>query len=935
VLAVLCCLGRTAGAEGWQTKPLLILADKRGQADVMRNICARYRYFYQMSASLPADKLAQCHTVIVANGGGISGANHDNLTEFLKQGGNLLLPGRNAGPFLGRLPEVFGPEARLAQASAPGFALAKHPLFPQKEVDDEAAMAEEDEETGTAGKGRRKDGWDTTLYGTVLSKPLGGQALVYGGDQAAVWLKPVGNGKVVFLADGVFPLVEVKSKVCVVPGYDEFLDRLFQFLAVPTLEKAAGEYGKSVVWQRDPPLEGGRTLLPPFPASENEVVDKLVLHVGQNEHERIPFHTTVPFVPQQVEVVVGEFVRQGGGAIPPDRVKIGCQGRLSESYRGPLIYIRWLDNGEKLAFGSPVMTWWLSVRTGDVAGIYKGQVDLKLGEQSFSIPVEVNVEEACIPLRRPFRYDVEFYVSQLPEGKSLPALEELGVDFFVGGMPESSLMDPAVRSTGESLAVLARKAQKPLRDDLPLLDFSGWLGRGDLFLQDLLRHNITRFRTYQFLGCGSGSFVPLTQALFRDDSLSVASPENERTIVAVMREARRFLSEKGILGCYSKYMDEWAGTEVDAYLKVAVPLAKAGWRNVANPNPRTPLANRAQRRRLWPFIHLYWMEDEPELWYDLIRLEPSLPGKEFQREYYTVLASSVWWYLGYLTGPQFAWGCAYRGYSGLHQHGWRRWTYETYNAIYLPEKQQYCPSMGILMMAEGIEESQYGHILREMIAYLAKQPQTKDKALELEKKWHGVVGESPEALLPVVKDVVWRPGLTRAEFTKAKLQVLGLLAEARQALGEVGVRPTMRWGEFDFVRDGKPQVTIVATSPSRAAELLRRAIALEAGVELPVEEMPADPAQWPRVQDKAVLVEGSDADLLQKVESHLRGAVSRRYPQEGAYVIHQDERGNLWVVARGAETLALGVENLIQAADLVPCWYRPEMSSQPVKGGQP
>lgn len=910
------------GAEPSRPRPLHILADKWGQAELMRNICARYEFYYRMSYGLPPECLAECHTILIAGGRSIAKLDRERLLEFLKGGGNLILPGRNAHPYFTILPEVLGANAQLTTASAPGFTTQEHPLFDAEEEELEDLFLED--EAGEDATDKDKDGWSTTLFGTVLSKASGGQALVRWEEQVAVWVKDVGKGKVVFLADAIAPLTEIKSKVCVLPTYEEFLAKLFRFLGVPTLAEAASGYGRSVVWQRDPPLEGGRTLLPPYPASDGEVVGALKLRMGQNEHERMPFYTTVPFTPDDVQVTIEPF-RGQGTTIPAEQVKIGFQGRLHKNYRGPLVYIRWLGNGETIAFGTAVTTWWLSVWTKNVPpGQYRGLVKIRLGKQGLAVPVEVSVDEAFIPTRKPFRYDAEFYYYKPPEGKVIEALEELGVDFFLGGLVSYGTMGPRVRATGESLIDFARKSPEPLRDQLPLTDFSGWLGRGDRLLQELIRHNITRFRTYGFFGCPPNGFLPLTRALYHDESLDADSLENNRVIIAVMREISRFFREKGYRHYYTKHMDEWGGDAIDAYLRVAIPLARAGWSNVANPNPRTPLANRVQRRRLWPYIHLYWMEDEPELWYDLMRLEPLLPGSEMRREYYTVITGSVWWYLGYLSGPKFAWAHAYRGYSGLHQHGWRRWTYESYNALYLEEKQQYCPSMGILMMAEGIEESQYGHVLRDMVAHLERDARTKGNAVELRRKWHEVVSESPDALLPVVKDRVVKPGATRADFVKAKTTTFALLAEASKAMKQIGVKPTLRWSDFVFVENGAPKATLLHSAQAKAAaDALREQIMSETGVEMSARELPADPAAWSQLKNSVVLVNGVDAALNAKVGKHLDGTVNSRYPGEGTYVIHKDGLGNLWVVARDADTLHLGSMNLMRTSDLEPCWFRP------------
>jgi len=904
---------------------MVILGGEMGQSDLMRNVCARYRYYYRMSFRLDAARLGECHTVVMARGGTVTGMNRENLSEFLRKGGNLILPGGLAKPFLALLPDVFGPEAKLTSASAPGFRAADHPLFGKEEEEDEEEMFDEaeDEEADEAETETDKQGWSTTLFGTVLTKASGGQALVRWGEHAAVWVKDVGKGKVVFLADGVFPLSEIKSKVCVVPVYEEFLDRLFAFIGVPRLDEAVAKYGKSVVWQRDPGLEGGRALQPPFPTSEDEIVERLAVCLGRNEHERIPFYTSVSFEPERAKVTISAL-QGAGGTIPPAHVKIGTQGRPSGNYRGPLVYIRWLDNGETLGFASPVMTWWLSVWARDVSpGTYDGTVELALGKERFRLPLKVVVDEARIPERRPFRYDAEFYYYRPPEPGVMPALQELGIDFFIGGVVGYSTAGPVVRSTGKSLIDFARKSKVPLRDKIPPLDFSGWLGRGDLYTQELLRHNITRFRTYAFWGFTPKAFVSLTQGLYRDERLEETSPENERTIIAVMREISRFFREKGYLKYYTKHMDEWSGTAIDGYLRVAIPLAKAGWSNVGNPNPRTPLSNRVQRRRLWPYIHLYWMEDEPELWYDLQRLEPFLPGSEMRREYYTVITGSVWWYVGYLMGSRVAWGYAYRGYSGIHQHGWRRWTYETYNALYLKEKQQFCPSMGILMMAEGIEESQYVHVLKDMIAHLDGNPATRDKATELRAKLGRIVGESPDALLTVVKDWVRKPGLTRAHFTRARNLVFGLLAEARKALQSVEIKPTLRWGDFHLVRDGARSAVILHSGRPEVAAGMGRQILLETGVALPLGQLPADQREWAKLNGKVILIDSTDRELFGKVSAHLGGIVNERYPRDGAYVIHEDEAGNLWTVGKGSEVLALGTMNVLRVSDLSPCWYRP------------
>ena len=181
-IAVFCCLAAVPPLEAAEPKPLAIAAGYFELSCLYRDFPQRYPYYYQTALrGVPAASLGRYGTVIVAQGGRILDADAKGIESFLRQGGNLVLVGKSAEPFLGMLPNLFGRQARLVNVNGPGFASEASPLF-------EEAVVEDLDELDAPGK------WGNVPIQWALSGATGGRALLHRQNDAAVWVRDVGRG---------------------------------------------------------------------------------------------------------------------------------------------------------------------------------------------------------------------------------------------------------------------------------------------------------------------------------------------------------------------------------------------------------------------------------------------------------------------------------------------------------------------------------------------------------------------------------------------------------------------------------------------------------------------------------------------------------------------------------------------------------------------
>jgi len=886
-------------AHSTDAKPLRIVAGYGQTAAIFFGVPQRYPYYYRLPyGALTEEELRRASAVILAEGAQVAVKDAVALTAFLREGGRLVMVGRSANAVLPLLKEVVGANARLVDVRLSGFRPSgAHPLFGGLDAEE----------------------WPQISIRWALAGMTGGAILLARERQAAAWVEPVGKGQLIYLSEELFPPYGTDGKAAktVAKRRGRLVDNLLTFLQTPRLADLV-EGTTPTVWVREPevsPFEGARSMYPLTPRP-NEIIDVIEITVGRNEHERLPFYVTWPETPETFRASL-KPLKGKRGSIPASNIAMGLQDRLGASITCPNVFARWLEPGETLPAFSPVMTLWLDVDAGEaVPGTYEGTLGLEAGERRIDLPLRVEVTAATIPRRRPFHFEVEYYnrVYRSPQMDYLRHWRGFGVDTAIGGYLSYSVVDPPVRATGERLSEYATKANTPFGDNLPLLDFSSL----DPFYHAALQHDLTLFRGY-YCFMGEKNFVNAAKTLYRTDDPTPAQVRT--TAVNMLREVRRYLNEKGIVDVYSKTGDEWGPANLDGYLATATRLNDAGWGNVANPCVKSVLAVRGRRRKLWPVVRVWWMEGEPKLWHRLREVEPALGGPtEIEGGYWMVLTSSYWWNQHYLRGLRMGWGGAWRDYEGLHFHGFLR---NNPGGIYLIKEGQReipCTSVGYTMLAEGVEEGQYLVMLRDMIRTLEKRGK-KSLVDSLEAEAAAIVVDAPEALLPVVKDLITKDGLSRADFTQAKLRVMDLIAKARGELADV--KPSLRWGDVHLVKDGSPAVSIVTDEAGlQAADALRDGVRRDTGVSLADTRTPIADAELGKAAACVVLSLLEDEEDTARAAKRLQGHVNARYPKAGGYAIVLDAKKNLWIVARDLDSLLHGVNNLLRCARLDPFWYR-------------
>ena len=147
----------------------------------------------------------------------------------------------------------------------------------------------------------------------------------------------------------------------------------------------------------------------------------------------------------------------------------------------------------------------------------------------------------------------------------------------------------------------------------------------------------------------------------------------------------------------------------------------------------------------------------------------------------------------------------------------------------------------------------------------------------------------------------------------------------RTLLARVSPQPDLRWGSLYLVQQGEAVVSAYHCGPTSlaAGEDLAARILEETGVECVVSPAPADAGA---MRDAVVLVDlSADSRARAALSTLLPGVVSPTYPRRDAYVLHRDDQGRLWILAYGGKMLTLACGNLLNACDLSPTWFSPEI----------
>ena len=152
-----------------------------------------------------------------------------------------------------------------------------------------------------------------------------------------------------------------------------------------------------------------------------------------------------------------------------------------------------------------------------------------------------------------------------------------------------------------------------------------------------------------------------------------------------------------------------------------------------------------------------------------------------------------------------------------------------------------------------------------------------------------------------------------------------LLAEAHEAVRKLKIAPTLRWGSFGIVTEGKPTAALLHDpDSSEAAAAFADKVRAQTGVALSIAQLPVN-APGQRQLSNCIVFVNTRSDGFASVSKALNEGINGRYPAEGAYVIHEDKSGNLWVAAGTADAQRLGAMNLLRASVLLPIWYNPAL----------
>lgn len=936
------------GLRAERPRTLLIAAGYHEMQALVLNADSRQAFDHNTRIRVqPPEVLEQYGTIMLCDGSDLD-ADTDALRAYLESGGNVVIVGQAARLYVPKYQALFGRDATYGPVPGYGIVYAEHPLLADPDggvagidakLDDTLdalvgegggpatglePMAEPDDDEDAPRMALpdapQAQDWPAAPIQDSLVNAAGGFAVIANENHASLWVKEFGTGKgrLVFIADTMCPTFLRESHwKWATRSNDAFLARLWTYLGVPKLE-AVATVATPTWWYRPvQSLEGARRLWPHQPQA-GEDVTTLTFVAGQDEYERRMVYLSLPRTPQAVRVHGVE-----GAALP---VRVGLQDAPTPDYFGSLCYVRWLQDGEALAPTAPVLTVWVQVDTRDAApGTHRSTLRLDVDGTTLALELEVEVLPVRLPREHRFLVDYEFYILNMlyPYGyqDTWPAhWQEMGMDVLLSGyLPYPDLESRLPLTDGRDLLQAAQAAPEPLRLNWPPLDFTRAAnGRFDLMVQTCVANNLLSFRTYDAFGLREQHVVALAQALYRDETLTEESPEVAAVLGEFARQAGAFLRSKGMLNLYSKRFDEWHAEGVDPYLRLARPMAAAGWANMANPNVKNVLLVPELRDRLYPVMHAVWLQsNDPAEWAQLTRDAPLTPPPGgMVGGYMSFNTSSYWWDASVLQGMRTLWASAWRRDAGYHRHGWgTRGTYAAAGVYPLPGWRQLCPSIGLLMASEAVDDARYGILLQEMIDAIAASDPAVAEALRA--RWRAIVGDAPGARLPVSGvgvDAEATP--TLATFYAARRELLLLLQDAQAALPRTP--PSLRWHSLPLVASGASAYRIQADPGLElAAAELQRAIHARSGVTLPI----------------AAGASGSGPALRlctpQTAATAFAPLLSDRYPADGAYLFLDDADGDLWIVAREPETHMQAIQNLLLSSRLEPRWYRPTPAENP------
>ena len=877
--------------------------------------------------ALKNNHLKEFQTIILTRNFNSKNFDWSLVNAFFKRGGELVVVGDALPAVLKNLPGVFGGEVRRLRITnkdaATNYEYAKNRLFTKK----------------------IKNHLNGLKLRTALTGLDGGENLIWKNSSVYAWQKKIGNGKLLYLPKEILlpswpknfyklksPFFTKKNKN--VKSYSDYaFNILLNYLGVVKLSKKIAVFvnKSAIIWNRSMDdsiylFEGAMSLVPPYPKNNSEKISSVKIETGPTGYTRKMFFLNLPRTVENVTFHFSNLV-SAEKTISKKNIRLGIQGKLDPEYRGPYVYVNWLENDATRFALSTVSTMWLEVRAeGALPGNYRGNVTLRIaGGKLAKIPISVTVRDVPPPSPNSFKFCLEFSVHDLrrvPIDSWLNQWERLGVSFLNAGNSAWDQYDPIIRATGERLSEFAEKSGTPLNDKLPELDFSlETLGRFDLLLQKAVARNISTYRTYYFNGQFRKNFVMLAKKLYRNDKINVDSPEVGLTAAAVMRQLGVFLREKGMLEYYSKSLDEWHAKALPSYLSVAKYVHQAGWGNIGNPDVSV-LGNKYLRKRIWKYIQIYWMEVHPKFWADL-KSHTNPPVSTMPCGYFSFATSSYWWNNSYMDGYEIMWASAFNGDAGFHMHGWARG--KTYAGVYfLDGLKKPCPSMGLLMYAEAISDVRYVKMLQNMLLKLKKHNPVAFKRYH--SQWRKVLNNSPDAFLPVVNGRISSKSLSSESFRIAKTTTFDLIEKIMEDMRKIEIEPTLKWSDTQIVTKGKRAISILYVDSLRKEALsLQQYVKSSTGVSLKLKKFNFSIIQNINTKNAIVICDISRKNARLKLGAMLNGVITECYPHAGSYVFHEDKLNNtLWIIGDSADCMKTAIMNLSKTMKLHPYWYKPE-----------
>jgi hypothetical protein len=235
-----------------------------------------------------------------------------------------------------------------------------------------------------------------------------------------------------------------------------------------------------------------------------------------------------------------------------------------------------------LAKNTEYRIWLEASSRGKAPGKYSGTLALSVARRQQSIPVELRVWPVRVPEFRPF--EVRGYgdldTSTAPENlrrvdQVLSAYERMGgtvVDWFptVPGI----LQRLKLAATGKGLVETTRTdpAQISL-DHLPALDFSYF----NPWVEVEKKHGVNRVECY--IGLPDDGWQPaFLEAAVGKGRVKANSPEAERVVAWVMREAKHYFEQHEFRGFFCRISDEMPPENIPKYIASARLARQGGWR---------------------------------------------------------------------------------------------------------------------------------------------------------------------------------------------------------------------------------------------------------------------------------------------------------------------------------------------------------------------